>query len=94
MQYITAFAAYRQDYEGEEKFAREDLQPYFAKAKIKEPAHYTRDFSKAVKEGYIHEDGKNSYLTATGENAVAAGFGGKGKARGAATKKKAKGNKN
>jgi hypothetical protein len=54
--------------------------------------NFSRDFAKAVKEGWIHENGDKSYLTQSGENAVAAGFSGKAKARGrsAPTRRKAK----
>ncbi len=83
-QRIAAFASYHERVIGKDKFSREDLEKYFAAAKLAKPQNYTRDFSKAVAEGWIHEDGAESYLTQAGERIVAAGFGGKGKARGRA----------
>lgn len=88
MQRIAVFAFYREHYEGADRFARTDLAPYFAKAKLAKPGNFDRDFNGAVKAGWIHDDGANSYLTSKGEAAVRAGFDGKGKARGSAVRKK------
>ena len=83
-QRIAAFAFFREQHEGNEKFARGDLKAYFSKAKESEPKNYDRDFNQTVKEGWIHEDGDQSYLTRKGESVVRAGFGGKAKPRGSA----------
>jgi hypothetical protein len=90
-QRIAVFAAYREEIEKKGNFAKGDLEGYFAKAKLAAPGNnYTRDYKKAVSEGWIHDDGANSYLTQTGQRAVAAGFGGKAKPRGKAAKKAAR----
>jgi hypothetical protein len=83
-QRIACFAYYREHVEGKgTKFARRDLEPYFALAKLASPGkNYGRDYTDAVKEGWIHDDGADSYLTQGGENEVSAGFGGKAKPRG------------
>src|SRR5690242_8275686 len=44
-QRIAAFAFFREQHEGNSRFARSDLKTYFAKAKEGEPANYDRDFS-------------------------------------------------
>ena len=87
-QRIAIFAYYREHYQGKTNFSRGDLLPYFATAKIGKPGNYGRDFSEAVKESWIHEEGSDSYLTATGASAVEGGFAGKAKPRGVAVSKK------
>ena len=84
-QRIACFAFYREHVEGKgTKFSRADLEPYFASAKLASPGkNYPRDYTKAVREGWIHDDGADSYLTQGGEDAVRAGFGGKARPRGA-----------
>jgi hypothetical protein len=62
-QKIALFAYHRERVEGQSRFAKADLKPYFAAAKEKPAANYDRDFSQAVKFGWIHEDGSDSYLT-------------------------------
>jgi hypothetical protein len=86
-QRIATFAYYRERHEGKDRFSRSDLEHYFALAKLPKPGNYDRDFTGAVREGWIHEDGAASYLTQGGERAVDGGFGGKGKARGASVSK-------
>ena len=75
-QAISLFAYYREKSEGATRFARDDLRPYFAKAKMKPPGNYDRDFIEAVKKGWIHEDGSDSYLTSRGVEVVESGFAG------------------
>ena len=90
-QRIACFAYYWEHTEGKgQHFAKGDLEPYFAQAKLPKPGNYDRDFRSAVQCGWIHEDGSNSYLTRGGEDAVLAGFGGKGKPRGNAVGKRRK----
>lgn len=89
-QRIATFAFYHEKLEGNQRFARQDLSPYFAKAKLPKPGNFDRDYNGAVKEGWIHDEGASSYLTQKGEAAVDAGFGGKGKARGSAVARKKK----
>jgi hypothetical protein len=81
-QRIIVFAYYREKYEGQNYFARGDLEGYFAKAKQPAPGNYDRDFNEAVKQGWLYENGSESYLTGKGLEAVEAGFAGKGLPRG------------
>lgn len=71
---IALFAYYREKYEGQSRFARQDLSGYFAKAKLAPAGNFDRDFVKAVKKGWIHEDDADSYLTSKGIEAVESGF--------------------
>jgi hypothetical protein len=87
-QLIALFAYHREKVEGESRFSKGDLKSYFSKAKEPAPANYDRDFSVAVREGWIHEDGAESYLTSKGIEAVEAGFGGKRRANSARGAKK------
>lgn len=88
-QAIVVFAAYRESYEGKENFSKDDLEPYFGRARIPSPRkNYSRDYYTAVKDGWIHDDGANSYLTQSGTSVVEAGFAGKAKPRGRAKAKK------
>ncbi len=78
-QRLALFAYYREKSEGSSRFSRDDLRPYFAKARIPPPSNFDRDFSDAVKKGWIHEDMDESYLTSKGLEAVEAGFAGEPK---------------
>lgn len=78
-QRIALFAYYREKSEGFSRFARDDLKPYFAKAKQPPASNYDRDFVEAVRKGWIHEDGTDSYLTTRGVEAVESGFEGERK---------------
>ncbi len=73
-QRIVLFAYYREKHEGKPRFARADLESYFPKARELPPANYDRDFSKTLKEGWIHEDGDESYVTSKGIEIVESGF--------------------
>lgn len=75
-QKLALFAYYRERIEGLSRFAKGDLKGYFASAKEKPAANYDRDFSNAVKLGWIHEDGADSYLTSRGLEVVESGFAG------------------
>jgi hypothetical protein len=92
-QRIACFAYFREHCEGHEHFSKSDLSGYFAAARLTKPSNYDRDYSKAIKENWIHDSGAESYLTQTGEAAVSAGFGGKGKPRGTSTRKRKAGSK-
>lgn len=83
-QRLALFAYYRERVEGLSRFDKDDLKPYFAKAKQPPPQNYDRDFRQAVKLGWIYEDGEDSYLTSKGLELVEAGFGGKLPPRGSA----------
>ena len=73
-QKIALFAYYREKHEGKPRFARPDLEAYFAKAKETPPANYDRDFTETVRKGWIHEDGDESYITSKGIEAVESSF--------------------
>jgi hypothetical protein len=88
-QRLACFAYYREHVEKMgQNFAKADLKPYFASAKLPKPGNYDRDFREAVGTSWIHEDGANSYLTQAGEAAVSTGFGGKGRPRGTSASRK------
>ncbi|MCX6168126.1 MAG: hypothetical protein NTX65_02215 [Ignavibacteriales bacterium] len=74
MQRLAVFAYYREKHEGISRFSRNDLRPYFAKAKLNQPKNFDRDFSDTIKLGYIYEDGSESYLTSKGLESVETGF--------------------
>lgn len=75
---IALFAYYREKTEGVSRFARRDLEDYFAKAKLPPASNYDRDFVDTVKRGWIHEDGADSYLTTKGVEAVESSYEGAG----------------
>ena len=76
-QRLAVFAYYREKVEGISRFSKDDLRPYFGKAKQPPPGNFDRDYQIAVKLGWIYNDGADSYLTSKGLEAVEAGFGGK-----------------
>ena len=92
-QRIALFAYYREKHENLPRFARADLERYFALARLSPSANFDRDFVETVKKGWIHEDGADSYLTSKGVEAVESGFAGERKytkpAGGAAKKRSA-----
>jgi hypothetical protein len=91
---ITLFAYYREKYESKPNFARADLQPYYVLSKELPPRNYDRDFVKAVKRGWIHEEQDSSYVTSKGIEAVESGFATRNEAQAhAASKKKKKAKK-
>jgi hypothetical protein len=71
---IALFAYYREKYEGKPRFARADLEGYFAKARELPPANFDRDFANTVKNAWIHEDADQSYITSKGIEAVESAF--------------------
>lgn len=73
-QRIALFAYYREKYENLPRFSREDLKPYFSKAKEPPASNFDRDFVEAVRKGWIHEESSDSYLTTKGVEAVESGF--------------------
>jgi hypothetical protein len=87
---IALFAYYREHVEGIAQFERDDLRPYFVKARMAPPTNYDRDFVKAIKQGWIHEEGSDSYLTNRGVQAVESGFGSPAKSTGSTPKRAAK----
>lgn len=89
-QRLACFAYYREHVEKKgPNFSRADLKPYFQTAKLTPPGkNFDRDYTRAVKQGWIHDDGAKSYLTNAGETVVASGFGGKALPRGATSSPK------
>ena len=87
-QRIAVFAYYREKVEGQARFTKDDLRPYFGKARQPPPQNFDRDYRQAVKLGWIYDDEADSYLTSKGLEAVEAGFGGKALPRGAAATKR------
>jgi hypothetical protein len=87
-QRIALFAYYREKHEGLARFSKDDLKPYFAKAKLPQAGNYDRDFGDAVRKAWIHEDGDESYLTSKGIEAIEAGFEGERKRRAGTSRKK------
>lgn len=81
-QRLALFAYYREKVEGLSRFAKDDLRPYFAKAKQPPPQNFDRDYRQAIKLGWIYDDDADSYLTSKGLETVEAGFGGKALPRG------------
>jgi len=85
-QRIAVFAYYRERTESNPRFSRGDLETYFAKARVPPARNFARDFSEAVRAGWIHEDGAESYLTTKGIEAIEGGF--EGERKTSAKKKK------
>ncbi len=73
-QFIALFAYYREKYENQPRFARGDLEGYFARARQTPPSNFDRDFAETVRRGWIHEEGADSYITSRGIEAVEGGF--------------------
>jgi hypothetical protein len=73
-QFITLFAYFREKYQGQTKFSRDDIKTYYQMSREHPPRNYDRDFLDVVRRGWIHEDGDNSYITSKGIEAVESGF--------------------
>jgi hypothetical protein len=73
-EFITLFAYYREKHQNLPTFSRSGLVEYYGTSLEKPPKNYDRDFVKAVKRGWIHEDGDNSYITSKGLEAVESNF--------------------
>jgi hypothetical protein len=76
-QRIALFAYYRDKYEHNSRFSRDDLENYFGTARLDPPGNYDRDFASAVERGWLHENGDQSYITTSGIEAVEVGFEGR-----------------
>lgn len=87
-QRIAVFAYHREKYEGQSRFSRGDLKSYFPKAKLPPAGNFDRDFTEAVRRGWIHEDESDSYLTTRGIEAVESGFEGERQSPKKASKQK------
>lgn len=75
-QLITLFAYYKERYEQADNFKRGDLKSYFSRARQKPAGNYDRDFSNAVQNGWVSQDGDDCYITSTGIEVVESGFSG------------------
>jgi hypothetical protein len=70
---ITAIAQYIFVHEGADLFTRNDIKGRFRTAGEAAPANFTRDFTWAVKNGWVAEDAKSSgsfYVTKKGGAAI------------------------
>ncbi|MGW0841282.1 hypothetical protein ACWD26_14140 [Streptomyces sp. NPDC002787] len=75
---MTAFASYLLQGEGHETFTQSDVRRLFQRARERIPAHFTRDFDKAVQVGWIHEGEVKGefYLSQAAQNVIEDGFDG------------------
>lgn len=73
-QFITLFAYYREKYQNQPSFTRDDLKKYYEISRENPPRNYDRDFVETVRKGWIHEDAESSYITSKGIEAVESGF--------------------
>ncbi|MFF4361252.1 hypothetical protein [Streptomyces sp. NPDC001604] len=73
---MTAFASYLLQEEGHETFTQSDLRRLFQRARERIPAHFNRDFDKAVQVGWIHEGEVKGefYLSRAAQNVIDDGF--------------------
>ena len=74
---IITIAEFVRQFEDKELFTREDIRGRFRLAGEAAPANFPRDFTWAVKNGWIAEDAKSPnsfYVTQTGRNAIANRF--------------------
>jgi hypothetical protein len=73
-EFITLFAYYREKHQNLPTFSRSTLATYYTMSRETPPGNFDRDFVKAVKRGWIHEDGDNSYITSKGLEVVESSF--------------------
>ncbi|MEU2625259.1 hypothetical protein ABZ642_45450 [Streptomyces sp. NPDC007157] len=75
---MTAFASYLLQEEGHETFTQSDVRRLFQRARERIPAHFTRDFDRAVQGGWIHEREVKGdfYLSQAAQNVIENGFDG------------------
>jgi hypothetical protein len=73
-EFITLFAYYREKHQNLPTFSRGVLQQYYAMSRENPPKNFDRDFVKAIKRGWIHEDGESSYITSKGLELVESNF--------------------
>ncbi|WP_128505065.1 hypothetical protein [Streptomyces inhibens] len=52
---MTAFAAYLTQEEGHETFTQSDIKRLFQRSRERIPSHFSREFDRAVRAGWIHE---------------------------------------
>lgn len=73
-QFITLFAYYREKHQNLPTFSRADLEQYYTTSRETPPKNFDRDFVKAVKRGWLHEDADSSYITSKGLELVESNF--------------------
>ncbi|MEV7949377.1 hypothetical protein AB0O74_20720 [Streptomyces rubiginosohelvolus] len=75
---MTAFAAYLLHVEGRETFTQSDIRRLFQRARERIPSHFSREFDKAVRAGWIHEGQEKGqcYLSDSASNVIEDGFSG------------------
>jgi hypothetical protein len=76
---ITVIAEYLREHEGKEEFARDEIKGLFRQAGEGAPANFPRDFSVAVRNGWVAEDTKSPgsfFVTNTGRAAISNKFSG------------------
>jgi hypothetical protein len=74
---IVTIGSFLRDHEGQATFSREDNKARFKTAGEPAPANYPRDFSKALRSGWVAEDHQSPgqfYVTRRGDEAVAGRF--------------------
>ncbi|MGW2468474.1 hypothetical protein [Streptomyces bauhiniae] len=68
---MTAFGAYLMQVEGLETFTQSDVRRLFQRSRERIPAHFNRDFNKAVRAGWIHEsEAKDEFYLSQGAQSV------------------------
>ncbi|MGH9339500.1 MAG: hypothetical protein ACRD1R_07910 [Acidobacteriota bacterium] len=70
---IAVFGQYLMEHEGRREFSRDELRGRFREAGEAVPANFPRDFSWALKNGWIAEDSENRgsyYVTKKGKEAI------------------------
>ncbi|MFI1434884.1 hypothetical protein [Streptomyces lydicus] len=84
---VTALAAYLDQQEEHESFTQSDVRRLFQRARERIPSHFSREFDKAVRAGWIHEGETKGehYLSEAAKDVVTTGFddlrGGRGSQR-------------
>ncbi|MFE6913838.1 hypothetical protein [Streptomyces rubiginosohelvolus] len=75
---MTAFAAYLLHEEGREVFTQSDIRRLFQRARERIPSHFSREFDKAVRAGWIHEGEEKGqcYVSESAKSVIEEGFDG------------------
>ncbi|MCL6291664.1 hypothetical protein [Streptomyces sp. 43Y-GA-1] len=73
---MTAFAAYLLQEEGREAFTQSDIRRLFQRARERIPSHFSREFDKAVRAGWIHEGEEKGqcYVSESAKDVIEDGF--------------------
>lgn len=75
---MTAFAAYLFHEEGRGTFTQSDIRRIFQRARERIPSHFSREFDKAVRAGWIHEGEEKGqcYVSEAAKDVIEVGFSG------------------